>query len=79
MKLIKLENEELNKAVSDGDIFVQIGNRKFMLFEVEEIGQSDYYDVTDPEEEKLLLEALNDDTNSYTTQEVLKLLSEQRE
>lgn len=38
MKLIKLENEELNKAVSDGDMFVQIGNRKFMLFEVEEIG-----------------------------------------
>jgi hypothetical protein len=79
MKLIKLENEELNKAVSDGDLFVQIGNRKFVLFEVEEIGQSDYYDVTDPEEEKLLLEALNDDTNSYNTQKVLKLLSEQRE
>jgi hypothetical protein len=72
MKLIKLENEELN-----GDMFVQIGNRKFML-EVEEIGQSDYYDVTDPEEEKLLLEAMQDDNNSYSTQEVLKLLSERR-
>jgi hypothetical protein len=50
MKLIKLENEELNKPVSNGDLFVQIGNRKFVLF--------DYYDVTDPEEEKLLLKAL---------------------
>lgn len=77
MKLIKLENEELSKAVLDGDMFVQIGNRKYMLFEVDEVGQSDYYDVTDPEEEKLLLEAMQDDTNSYSTQEVLNLMSEQ--
>lgn len=77
MKLIKLENEELSKAVLDGDMFVQIGNRKYMLFEVDEVRQSDYYDVTDPEEEKLLLEAMQDDTNSYSTQEVLNLMSEQ--
>jgi hypothetical protein len=47
-----------------------------MLFEVEEIGQSGYYDVTDPEEEKLLLEAMHDNTNSYSSQEVLNLWEE---
>jgi hypothetical protein len=54
LKLIKFENDELSKAVSDGDLYIQVGSRKFMLFEVEEIGQSDYYEISDPEEEKLL-------------------------
>jgi len=47
-----------------------------MLFEVEEIGQSDYYEISDPEEEKLLLEAMQVDAHFFTTEEVLNLISE---
>ena len=78
MKLIKLENDELSKVVIDGDLYIQVGSRKFMLFEVEEMGQSDYYEIADPEEEKLLLEAMQDDSHSFTTEEVLTLISESR-
>jgi len=78
MKLIKLENDELSKVVIDGDLYIQVGSRKFMLFEVEEIGPSDYYEIGDPEEEKLLLEAMQDDSHSFTTKEVLNLISESR-
>jgi hypothetical protein len=78
MKLIKLENDELSKAVTDGDLYIQVGSRKFMLFEVEEIGQSEYYEISDLEEEKLLLEAMQDDSHSFTTEEVLNLISESR-
>jgi hypothetical protein len=70
MKLIKLENDELSKAVTEGDLYFQVGSRKFMLFEVEDIGQSDYCEIRDPEEEKLLLEAMQDDSESFTTEEV---------
>lgn len=79
MKLIKLENEELSKAVTIGDAYVQVGRRKFMLFEVNEVRKSDYYEVTDPEEERLLLEAMQEDNPSYLKQEILDWLSRSRE
>lgn len=75
MKLLKLNNEELSNAITSGDIYIQIGSRKFMLFEVEEVSQSGYYEVTDPEEEKLLLDAMNGDNPSLSKQEVLEQLS----
>ncbi len=37
MKLLKLNNEELSNAITSGDTYIQIGSRKFMLFEVDEI------------------------------------------
>jgi hypothetical protein len=64
--------------VTDGDLYIQVGSRKFMLFEVEEIGLSDYYQIGDQEEEKLLLEDMQDDSHSFTTEEVLNLISESR-
>lgn len=79
MKLVKLENEELSKAITTGDTYIQIDNRKFMLFEVEEVAQSGYYEVTDPEEEMLLLEAMNGDNPSLSKQEVLEQLSRRKE
>lgn len=75
MKLVKLENEELTNAITNGNAYIQVGNRKFMLFEVEEASQSDYYEVTDPEEERLLQEALNDHNPSLSKQEVLRQLA----
>jgi hypothetical protein len=75
MKLLKLQNEELSNAINSGDTYIQIGNRKFMLFEVDEISQSGHYEVTDPEEEKLLLNAMNEDNPSLSKQEVLEQLA----
>lgn len=75
MKLIKLENEELSNAITEGNACIQVGKRKFMLFEVEEVSRSDYYEVTDPEEEQLLLQALNDQNPSLSKHEVLEQLA----
>jgi hypothetical protein len=75
MKVVKLENEELSDAIKRGDTYIQIENRKFMLFEVEEVSQSDCYEVTDPEEEMLMLEAMNGNNPSLSKQEVLDQLS----
>ncbi|WP_080837386.1 hypothetical protein [Cohnella massiliensis] len=75
MKLLKLNNEELSNAITSGDTYIQIGSRKFMLFEVDEISQSGNYEVTDPEEEKLLLDAMNADNPSLSRQEVLEQLA----
>ena len=78
MKLIKLENKELSKAVADGDAYIQIGSRKFLLLEVEEVRQPEYYEVTDPEEEKQLQESMQGENPSYSTQEVLDRLAQSR-
>lgn len=78
MKLVKLENDELTNAITDGDTYIQVGNRKFMLFEVEEVSQSGYYEVTEPEEERLLLEAMYEDNPSFTTQYVLEQLARRK-
>jgi hypothetical protein len=75
MKLFKLNNEELSNAITSGDTYIQIGSRKFMLFEVDEISQSGSYEVTDPDEEVLLLDAMNTDNPSLTKQEVLEQLT----
>ncbi len=75
MKLLKLNNEELSNAITSGDTYVQIGSRKFMLFEVDEISQSGNYEVTNPEEEMLLLDAMNVDNPSLSRQEVLEQLT----
>lgn len=75
MKVVKLENEELSRAILQGNPYIEIGSRKFMLLEVGETSQHDYYEVTDPEEEQLLLEAMNGDNASFSKQEVLEQLS----
>ena len=75
MKLLKLNNEELSNAITNGDTYIQIGSRKFMLFEIDEVSQSGNYEVTDPEEEMLLLDAMNADNPSLSKQEVLEQLA----
>jgi len=75
LKLVKFENEELISAINTGDAYIQIGNRKFMLFEIEEVPQAGYYEVTDPDEEVLLLEAMESYNPSLSKQELLEQLS----
>lgn len=35
MKPIKIENEEIKKAIYNGNTYIQVGNRKFLLFEID--------------------------------------------
>lgn len=49
-----------------------------MLFEVEEVSQSGYYEITDSEEEKLLLESMKEHNPSLSTQEVLEQLARRK-
>ncbi len=59
MKPVKIDNEEILKAIKSGNGYIQVGGREFLLIEVEKIDDTSVYEVTDPEEEKQLLQALN--------------------
>lgn len=59
MKPIKIEQEGLKEAIKSGKTYIQVGNKKFLLVEVEEVNKNDFYVVSDKEEETKLLEALN--------------------
>jgi len=75
LKPIKLENQELIETVKEGKTpYVQIGNHKFLLFEVDQVTESDYYEVTDPEEKKQSLKALKYDNPVLTNTEVNEML-----
>lgn len=54
MKLVKLENEELSNAITYDYTYIQVGSRKVMLFEVEEVSQLGYYENTDPERDVII-------------------------
>lgn len=60
MKPLKVDDEDILKAVNSGLPYIEIGNRRFLLFEVEQISETGVYEVTDVEEERLLLEALEE-------------------
>ena len=74
MKPIKVENEDILKAVSSELPYIEIGNRKFLLFEVDQISETDVYEVTDNEEERLLLDALEGDNPILSEAEIDKML-----
>ena len=74
MKPIKVENEDILKAISSGLPYIEIGNRKFLLFEVDRISEKDVYEVPDYEEERLLLEALEGDNPILSEAEIDKML-----
>ena len=76
MKPIKVEDEEIKKAVNSGESYLQIGNRKFLLFEVEQIKEPNVYEVSEPEEERKLLEALEDENPVLSVEEINKMLDD---
>lgn len=45
MKVVRLNNEELNEAISHGPAYIEVGKRNYMLFEVDEVDHTGYYDV----------------------------------
>jgi len=54
LKAIKIQNKDVLEAVNSGSPYIEIGNRKFLLFGVEQYPDTNVYEVTDTEEEQLL-------------------------
>ncbi|HBW38070.1 hypothetical protein [Desulfosporosinus sp. BICA1-9] len=79
MKAIKIQNKDVLEAVNSGLPYIEIGNRKFLLFEVEQYPDTNVYEVTDTEEEQLLLEALEGDNPILSDLEIDKILGYTRE
>jgi chorismate mutase len=78
MKPIKVESEEIKKAICSGDVYIQVDNRKFLLFEVDQVKEPDGYEVNDPDEEKQLLNALRDENPILDDDEINRLLGDQK-
>ncbi|THE12338.1 hypothetical protein E1I69_11595 [Bacillus timonensis] len=72
MKPLKIEDQELKKAITSGNYYLEVGKRKFMLFEVEEVSDSNVYNVTDEEEENEILEALDEEKNPILSKEEIR-------
>lgn len=68
---IKIEDAEVRKAIHSGHPYIQVDTKKYLLMEVEEVDEYASYVVTDPEEEKLLRDAL-DKTNPILTEDEIK-------
>jgi len=78
MKPIKIDNEEIKKVIFSGQDFIQIGNRKFILFEVDQIKEPNMYEVTDSDEEKQLLKALEHENPVLSEEEITRMLGDQK-
>ena len=79
MKAIKIQNKDVLEAVNSGSLYIEIGNRKFLLFEVEQYNDANVYEVTDTEEEQLLVEALEGENPILSDLEIDKILGYTRE
>ncbi len=74
MKRIKIEDRSVIDALTSGDAYIEVDDRKFMLFEMEKITESDRYEVVDEEEKQLLLESLQGDNPILSDSEVDAML-----
>ncbi len=59
-KAVRVHDDNLRRALEAGAEYLIVGNRRFLLVEVADQGEGEYYDVTDPEEVQILDEALQD-------------------
>jgi hypothetical protein len=78
VKAIKVENEDISKAICSGDSYIQIGDRKFLLLEVDQIREPNVYEVTDSEEEEQLLHALEYENPVLSGEEIKRILDDQK-
>jgi len=74
MEPIRIEHDDIKKAIQAGHSYIQVRKKKFLLMEVEDVGNDDYYEVTDPEEEKQLRAALNQDNPILSDEEINRML-----
>lgn len=70
MKPVKVDNEDLRKAIYSGNGYIQINGRNYMLLEVEQIYDTNVYEVMDPEEEKQLIHALKKENPILSDEEI---------
>ncbi|MBP2242367.1 hypothetical protein J2Z40_002941 [Cytobacillus eiseniae] len=74
MEPIIIEQDDIKNAIQSGHSYIQVGNKKFLLLEVEEINNYGYYEVTDPEEEKQLSAAINENNPILSEEEIEKMI-----
>ncbi|MEW4305817.1 hypothetical protein Q0N12_10470 [Rossellomorea marisflavi] len=76
MKLepIRINQADVKKAIQSGHPYIQVDNKKFLLMEVEEMSDDGGYHVTDPDEEKQLVIALEEDNPILSKNEIRKML-----
>ncbi|GIP36067.1 hypothetical protein [Paenibacillus sp. J2TS4] len=74
MKPVKIDNEDIIKVIQSGFPYIQVGDRKFLLMEVNEVNQEGIYEVTDPAEEEQLLKALNQSNPIIPDDQIIKML-----
>jgi hypothetical protein len=74
MKPVKIDHEDIIKVIQSGSPYIQVGDRKFLLMEVNEVKQEYIYEVTDPDEEEQLLKALNQNNPIVSEDEITKML-----
>jgi len=75
MKPIRIEEENLKEAVNNGPAYIQVGDKTFMLMEIEEVDEDGSYVVSDPVEESKLLEAMNEYNPILSEKEVNERLN----
>jgi hypothetical protein len=73
MEPIRIDQDDVKKAIQSGHSYIQVGKRKYLLMEVEEVSKDDGYQVTDPDEEKQLLKALEEDNPILSEDEIKKM------
>ena len=73
MKPLKINHKGLEKEIGAGNTYIEVGNRKFLLMEVNEVYDNNSYQVTDLEEEKLL-KALKEENPILSDDEIQALL-----
>ena len=74
MEPIRIDQDDVKKAIQLGHSYIQVGKRKYLLMEVEEVSKDDRYQVTDPDEERQLLKALEEDNPILSEEEIKKML-----
>jgi hypothetical protein len=74
MKPLRIDQDDVKKAIQSGHSYIQVGKRKYLLMEVEEVSHDDGYQVTDPDEEKQLLKALEGDNPILSADEIKRML-----
>ncbi|WP_247106316.1 hypothetical protein [Halalkalibacter sp. APA_J-10(15)] len=76
VKPIKIDHKDIKQAIQSGELYFQVGERKYLLMEVEDLKISDCYEVTDTEEENQLLQALENDNPLLSEEEINKMLGQ---
>jgi len=74
MKPLKIDHEKLQEEIKYGNPYIQVGDKKYLLMEVNEVYDVGSYEVIDPEEETMLIKSLGEDNPILSEKEIKKML-----